>query len=112
MSKEKREPMPVSERAKQFMPFAAVKGLEEALERKRRERMLVERAVLSQDMEEALKEKMAVLEKGMEISVAYYCAGEYLLLRGRLERMDPVEKQMVVSGASIAFEDIREIRSA
>lgn len=27
--------MPVSERAKQFMPFKAVSGLDEALERKR-----------------------------------------------------------------------------
>lgn len=32
-----REKMPVSERAKQFMPFAALKGLPEALEKKERE---------------------------------------------------------------------------
>ena len=29
--------MPVVERAKQFLPFAALKGLEEALERKERD---------------------------------------------------------------------------
>ena len=33
----RRAPMPVSERAKQFMPFKAVAGLDEALERKRLE---------------------------------------------------------------------------
>lgn len=35
---EKNRPkMPVSERAKQFMPFKAVAGLDEALEKKRKE---------------------------------------------------------------------------
>ena len=35
-------PMAVSERAKQFMPFKAVTGLDEALERKRIEMGVVE----------------------------------------------------------------------
>lgn len=34
---EKRIPMPVWKRAKQFMPFSAVEGLEEALHRKEEE---------------------------------------------------------------------------
>ena len=35
-------PMAVSERAKQFMPFKAVEGLDEALERKRIEMGIIE----------------------------------------------------------------------
>ncbi|MDD5922005.1 MAG: hypothetical protein PUC44_02315 [Eubacteriales bacterium] len=37
-----RVPMPVSQRAKQFIPFAAVSGLEEALRAKERETELRE----------------------------------------------------------------------
>ena len=37
MATKNRTPMPVSERAKQFMPFAALKGYEEALRAKERE---------------------------------------------------------------------------
>ena len=67
-------------RAKQFMPFAAVKGLDEALERKRRERMLVEKAALSPDMEEALNERISGLKRGTEVSISYYGAGEYIAI--------------------------------
>ena len=109
VTKKKRDKMAVADRAKQFMPFAAVKGLDEALERKRRERMLVEKAVLSPDMEEALNEKISSLQKGMAVSVSYYCAGEYLSLHGRIEKVDSVGKQITVSGEEIAFEDIWDI---
>lgn len=37
MASKPREKMPISERAKQFMPFAALKGLPEALEKKEKE---------------------------------------------------------------------------
>lgn len=40
--KRMRAPMPVSQRAKQFVPFAAVSGLEEALRAKEREIELLE----------------------------------------------------------------------
>jgi len=92
------------------MPFAAVKGLDEALEKKRREMLLVERAVLSPEMEEALNAQISALKKGMEIAISHYRCGEYLLFRGVVEKVDPVEKYILVSGESIAFEDIRAIR--
>jgi len=110
VSKPRRDKMPPSERAKQFMPFAAVKGLDEALEKKRREMLLVERAVLSPEMEEALNAQISALKKGMEIAISHYRCGEYLLFRGVVEKVDPVEKYILVSGESIAFEDIRAIR--
>ena len=36
MASRPRKKMPIAERAKQFMPFAAVQGLREALEKKRK----------------------------------------------------------------------------
>ena len=46
--------MAVSERAKQFMPFKAVSGLDEALERKRLELGIVEENELSKKALKAL----------------------------------------------------------
>ena len=42
MGKKPMAPMAVSERAKQFMPFKAVAGLDEALEKKRIEMGIIE----------------------------------------------------------------------
>lgn len=47
------------DRAKQFMPFAALKGLPEAL--KKKERLTVERIELSDCMKEELNEKFLQL---------------------------------------------------
>ena len=45
-----RQKMPVSERAKQFMPFAALKGLPEALTQMEREHNAKSKKELSEEM--------------------------------------------------------------
>ena len=53
-----RTKMSIENRAKQFMPFAALKGLPDALAAK--EKIVVEKIELSSDMEEELDRKMHV----------------------------------------------------
>ena len=48
--------MPISLRAKQFMPFAAVTGLDEAIKRVELEFEMRDKRVLSQEAVETLKE--------------------------------------------------------
>ena len=55
--------MAVSERAKQFMPFKAVAGLDEALERKRLELGIVERRELSEEELLELDKKFSEIKK-------------------------------------------------
>ena len=98
-----------ADRAKQFMPFAAVKGLEEALERKRREMLWQERKSLSEEMQEALNEAICALKKGDFRSLTVYRAGEYLRFSGKLEKIDRMGNCLFVSGERIAFEDLLEI---
>ena len=62
--------MPVSERAKQFMPFAALKGLPEALAA--REKITVEKIELSPEREEELDRQMHLLEIGKIATVIHY----------------------------------------
>ena len=51
-----RAKMSVQDRAKQFLPFAALKGLPEALAEK--ERVVVPKIILTEDMSEELNRKM------------------------------------------------------
>ena len=61
--------MPVSDRAKQFMPFSALKGLDEALRTK--EKIVVPKVELSPEMAEELDYKMHLLEKGKVTTIIY-----------------------------------------
>ena len=65
-----RTKMSIENRAKQFMPFAALKGLPDALAAK--EKIVVEKIELSSDMEEELNRKMHGLCKGMIATVVNF----------------------------------------
>lgn len=104
-----RSKMPVADRAKQFMPFAAVKGLDQALERKRRKRVQVCKKELSEEMAAALNQKLAKLQKGDIITATFYADGEYIALTGALEKLDVIGQCLFISGKYIAFDDLLDI---
>lgn len=62
MAPKRQNKMPIEERAKQFMPFAALRGLPDALAQK--EKVLVPKIELSPEMEEELDRQMHLLSKG------------------------------------------------
>ena len=78
--------MPPSLRAKQFSPFAALKGLDEALAEK--ERIRVEKRLLSEERLSELNDKLLSLTVGQIITVVHY---------------DPIEREYYV------FVDIKKI---
>ena len=62
MAAKPKNKMPIADRAKQFMPFAALKGLPEALAAK--EKILVQKVELSPEMEEELDRRMHLIRRG------------------------------------------------
>lgn len=66
----KRPPMDISHRAKQFAPFAALKGFEEAVYAK--EILLEERRELSEEKKAELDGMLRALRTGQKISVTYF----------------------------------------
>ena len=64
------------ERAKQFLPFSAVRGLEEALEKKRAALFHSEKPMLAPDMESEIDKVLRTLKKGDRIKVVYYIGDE------------------------------------
>lgn len=109
MASRPRAKMPVSERAKQFMPFAAVRGLNEALAKKERELGIVQKTELSEEMVNELNAKLALLHKGSIAIVTYFCDGEYHSISGEVLLFDEVNRIFRIADTKITFDDILDI---
>ena len=94
-------------RAKQFVPFAAVKGYEEALRAK--EKIVVEKIELSEEKKEALNYKLQQVKKNDIITVVYFLKDEYIQIEGMVSRLDTDAHVLKVVNTKIPFEDIYDL---
>ena len=99
--------MPIADRAKQFVPFAALKGLPEALSAK--ERITVDKIELSPEMAEELDRRMHLLQKGNIATVVYFHKNEYIKITGMVARIDTTCRLLQIVNTKINFEDIYEV---
>lgn len=95
------------DRAKQFMPFAALKGYEEALLEK--EKVVVSKKVLSDYSKEQLDLKIHSIRKNDIITVIYYQDDNYLKITGMLSKLDWDARYLTVVRTRISFDDIYDI---
>lgn len=95
------------ERAKQFMPFAALKGYELALREK--ERIVVPKKELSEDYQEELDYKLRQINKNDMVEMVYFQDGEYLKVTGMVSRLDKAARLLKVVNTKINFDDIYDI---
>ncbi len=94
-------------RAKQFMPFAALKGYEEALRAK--EKIVVEKIELSEEKKAELDYKLQQIQKNDIITVVYFLKDEYIKLEGMVSRLDRDARVLKIVNTKIPFEDIYEL---
>lgn len=94
-------------RAKQFMPFAALKGYPEALRKK--EKIVVPQMELSEEYQEELDRKLRQVHKNDMITVVYYSKKEYLKLTGMVSRIDNTARILKIVNTKIAFDDLYDI---
>ena len=80
-------PMPPSKRAKQFAPFQALKGLNEAIANK--EKIITPRRELSEDSIAEINRVLISLSIGSLVTAVYYCnyQQEYQQLTGYVKRL-------------------------
>lgn len=107
MASKPKNKMPIEERAKQFMPFAALKSLPEALAAK--EKITVPKIELSEEMAEELDRQMHSLAKGKIASVVYFHKDEYIKITGMVARIDETSRILQIVNTKINFDDILEI---
>ena len=102
-----RPKMSRADRAKQFMPFAALKGYPEALRKK--EKIVVPRSEVSEEYAEVLDRKLRKVKKNDMITVIYFCNQEYLKKTGMVSRIDKTARVLKVVNTKIEFDDIYDI---
>lgn len=95
------------ERAKQFMPFAALKSYPDAL--RKREKIVVPRAELSEESARVLDLKLRQVRKREIVTVVYFCRGEHLKITGMVSRVDETARVLKIVNTKIDFDDIYDI---
>lgn len=99
--------MSVEQRAKQFMPFSALRGLPEALAGK--EKVIVPKVELTEEMAAELDRKMHMLEMGKIVTVVYFSKDEYLKKTGMIAKIDEAARVLQIVNTVISFDDILDI---
>lgn len=97
-------------RAKQFIPFSALKGYEDALRAK--EKVVVPKIELSDEKKEELNRKLHQVQKNDMITVVYFHQNEYLQMEGMVSRIDKDTRILKVVNTRIAFSDIYDLWGA
>ena len=95
------------ERARQFLPFDALKGFKKAI--KDKERVIVKKKELAEDAIESLNEKLNNLRIGIIISVINYENGQYIKTTGVLSKIDLINQYISVIMEKIYFSNIYDI---
>lgn len=95
------------DRAKQFMPFAALKGYPEAL--KKKEKIIVPKAEFSEEYKEKLDQKLRQVKKNDIITAIYYHNGECVKVEGMVSRIDDTSRILKIVNTRIPFDDLYDI---
>lgn len=98
------------ERAKQFMPFDALKGLNEELRRREAKMLREEKRVLFEEEAEKLSSRLARLQVGDEVEAVFYENGYYLTVSGRVESVNRSFGFLTVGGRRVYFTDLYRLR--
>ncbi len=99
-----RAKMPPETRAKQFMPFAALKGFEEAL--RLQEEREQQRATLDEEEIEKINRVLNRLTVGDEARLVYFYAGRYTPLNGTVRQIDEHRQFLELDDRRVFFDDI------
>lgn len=103
-----REKMPLSDRARQFLPFDALKGLQDALRLKEYEHERIEKGDLSIDMIDKISDTLFNLKNNDMVNLEYYSDGRYLNIKGKA-KLNIISKIIIINDIKISFDDIHNI---
>ena len=92
------------ERAKQFLPFAALKGYPAALRRK--EKIVVPKVEFSEDYQERRLRRIRVQDV---VTAVYFREGEYLKVTGMVSRIDRTARVLKIVNTKIPFDDLYDV---
>ncbi|MGN1012389.1 MAG: YolD-like family protein [Clostridia bacterium] len=92
------------DRAKQFLPFDALKGFQSALREKEVE--YVDKIELSEEKLEEISNKLQSLKIGEKVNITYYCGNKYNEIIGNIKSINKIAKYIELNDTNIYFIDI------
>ena len=96
-----------ADRARQFLPFAALRGYYDLV--RKQERVVEPRHELTEEEALYLSTCVAGLRKGDMVRVEYYDTDAYVIALGMLSNIDTTFRTLTVVKTRIAFDDIRRV---
>ncbi len=97
------------DRAKQFMPFDALKGLKEELRKRELKRLKVQKHSLTEYNIEVISTTLKRLKKGSNIDIVFYSDGYYIKSTEVVKDLNLTYKYIKTENVKIFFEDILSI---
>lgn len=98
------------DRAKQFAPFDALKGLREALREKEIEHERKQKYEVSEEAAQNIQNTLLKLKKGDNAEILCYDSGYYITVEGRINKIDYVYRYIVIGEGKVFFDDIYELK--
>ncbi len=96
-------------RARQFLPFDALNGFEEALREKEIE--YEEKIELTDEVKEEISNVLYQIEKGDNIKIRYYHRNKYVDIIGTVKKVDKIKKKVVfLNEVKVDIENIIKIK--
>ena len=100
-----------ADRAAQFQPFDALKGLQEELRTREERRTRVEKKELSDEQIGALSTAFAKIYKKSKVEITFYRAGHYYNLQGEVVGKSDIYKYLIIGQEKIFYDDIYQLKS-
>ena len=94
------------DRAKQFAPFDALKGLREALAKKEYDLGKVERGEHCEELDAEISEQLSKVQRGDRIALTCYEDGYYVKVIGAVKEINTIFKYVVIGNGKVFFDDI------
>ena len=93
-----------AERARQFMPFDALTGFKEAL--KEKEKVHIARKELSDEVNEELSMKVKAIDINKIVKVTYYDGNKYTKVEGKVNKIDKLNRRIIIDSKEINLYDV------
>ena len=100
-----RNKMTMNDRARQFLPFDAMKGLQEALRAKEYEMEAVSRGSVSPEQAAEISDSLANIDPSKTYLATYFENGHYLTAKGPA-KLKEYESELDIGEVKIALRDL------
>ena len=97
-------------RAAQFQPFDALKGLQEELRMREERRNRVAKKEVSEEKSEEISRELIKVEKGSNVEIVFYRNGRYYELTGCVFAKNDTYRYLMIGEEKLPYDDIYVIK--